>query len=222
MTPSRRSTWCGRKAQRCRRGGGPRRDRPGRTGTVRRPPLRTRSQSRRQSARPSGSFRPRGRAQCSGKRLEAVEHLITIVRRDRKWNDDGARKQLVQFFEAWGGPTQQVFEGRKRLASVLLLEKRAIRQRPRHKRDDDSAVCVWSTTMPTNVTYTARATCPNHYRCFHFPERCCSRAGKCRSTFSSRDTSPWSMTRFVRAASHRMIQPDPAHPGSKTGPTSIA
>jgi putative thioredoxin len=56
----------------------------------------------------------------SGKRLEAVEHLITIVRRDRKWNDDGARKQLVQFFEAWGGTDAATVEGRKRLSSVLF------------------------------------------------------------------------------------------------------
>src|SRR6195256_5448383 len=33
----------------------------------------------------------------AGKRQEALDHLIEIVRRDRKWNDDGARKQLVQF-----------------------------------------------------------------------------------------------------------------------------
>ena len=39
---------------------------------------------------------------ANGKRDDAVEHLIDIVKRDRKWNDDGARKQLVQFFEAWG------------------------------------------------------------------------------------------------------------------------
>ena len=39
---------------------------------------------------------------AKGKREDAVEHLIEIVKRDRKWNDDGARKQLVQFFEAWG------------------------------------------------------------------------------------------------------------------------
>ena len=56
----------------------------------------------------------------NGKRLEAVEHLITIVRRDRKWNDDGARKQLVQFFEAWGGTDAATVEGRKRLSSVLF------------------------------------------------------------------------------------------------------
>src|SRR6201989_1370642 len=38
-----------------------------------------------------------------GKRGEATAQLLEIVKRDRKWNDDGARKTLVQFFEAWGG-----------------------------------------------------------------------------------------------------------------------
>ena len=56
----------------------------------------------------------------SGNRLEAVEQLITIVRRDRKWNEDGARKQLVQFFEAWGPTDAATLEGRKRLSSVLF------------------------------------------------------------------------------------------------------
>src|SRR5277367_1711266 len=41
-----------------------------------------------------------------GRRQDALEHLISIVKRDRKWNDDGARKQLVQFFDAWGQPTK--------------------------------------------------------------------------------------------------------------------
>jgi putative thioredoxin len=55
-----------------------------------------------------------------GRRREAVDHLIEIVRRDRKWNDDGARKQLVQFFEAWGGADEATVEGRKRLSSILF------------------------------------------------------------------------------------------------------
>jgi putative thioredoxin len=54
------------------------------------------------------------------KRKEAVDHLIEIVKRDRKWNDDGARKQLVQFFEAWGPTDEATVEGRKRLSSVLF------------------------------------------------------------------------------------------------------
>jgi putative thioredoxin len=55
-----------------------------------------------------------------GKRAEAVDHLVDIVKRDRKWNDDGARKQLVQFFEAWGPTDEATVNGRKKLSSVLF------------------------------------------------------------------------------------------------------
>jgi putative thioredoxin len=55
-----------------------------------------------------------------GQRLDALEHLLAIVKRDRKWNDDGARKQLVQFFDAWGPTDEATIEGRKRLSSVLF------------------------------------------------------------------------------------------------------
>jgi putative thioredoxin len=55
-----------------------------------------------------------------GKRQEALDHLIEIVRRDRKWNDDGARKQLVQFFEAWGPTDEATVAGRRRLSSLLF------------------------------------------------------------------------------------------------------
>ncbi len=55
-----------------------------------------------------------------GQRLEALEQLISIVRRDRKWNDDGARKQLVQLFDAWGPTDEATIEGRKRLSSILF------------------------------------------------------------------------------------------------------
>jgi len=57
---------------------------------------------------------------AAGKRKEATTHLLEIVKRDRKWNDDGARKQLVQFFEAWGGSDEATVEGRKRLSTVLF------------------------------------------------------------------------------------------------------
>jgi putative thioredoxin len=55
-----------------------------------------------------------------GRRQDALEQLITIVKRDRKWNDDGARKQLVQFFDAWGPTDEATIEGRKRLSSILF------------------------------------------------------------------------------------------------------
>jgi putative thioredoxin len=56
----------------------------------------------------------------SGNRDGAVDQLLEIVRRDRKWNDDGARKQLVQLFDAWGPTDEATVEGRKRLSSVLF------------------------------------------------------------------------------------------------------
>jgi putative thioredoxin len=55
-----------------------------------------------------------------GRRMEALEQLIAIVKRDRKWNDDGARKQLVQFFDAWGATDEAAVEGRRRLSSILF------------------------------------------------------------------------------------------------------
>jgi putative thioredoxin len=57
---------------------------------------------------------------AQGKRIEAAEQLLAIVKRDRKWNDDGARKQLVQLFEAWGGADEATVEGRKRLSTILF------------------------------------------------------------------------------------------------------
>ena len=57
---------------------------------------------------------------AAGKRAEAADHLLAIVKRDRKWNEDGARKQLVQFFEAWGPIDEATVDGRKRLSSILF------------------------------------------------------------------------------------------------------
>jgi putative thioredoxin len=55
-----------------------------------------------------------------GQKAEAVEHLLELVRRDRKWNDEAARKQLVQLFEAWGFKDPAAIEGRRRLSSLLF------------------------------------------------------------------------------------------------------
>jgi putative thioredoxin len=57
---------------------------------------------------------------ASGKRAEATYQLLEIVKRDRKWNEDGARKQLVQFFEAWGPTDEATVDGRKRLSTILF------------------------------------------------------------------------------------------------------
>ena len=55
-----------------------------------------------------------------GDRDAAADHLLAIVKRDRKWNEDGARKQLVTFFEAWGPTDPATLEGRKKLSSILF------------------------------------------------------------------------------------------------------
>jgi putative thioredoxin len=57
---------------------------------------------------------------ANGRRMEALDQLIGIVKRDRKWHDDGARKQLVQLFDAWGPTDEATVEGRKRLSSILF------------------------------------------------------------------------------------------------------
>jgi putative thioredoxin len=57
---------------------------------------------------------------AKGRRQEAVDNLLDIVKRDRKWNDDGARKQLLQLFEAWGPTDEATVNGRKRLSSILF------------------------------------------------------------------------------------------------------
>ena len=57
---------------------------------------------------------------AAGKREDAIDHLIAIIKRDRKWNDDGARKQLVQLFDAWGPTDEATISGRKKLSSVLF------------------------------------------------------------------------------------------------------
>lgn len=57
---------------------------------------------------------------AAGDRLAAVQHLIEIIRQDRSFDDDGARRQLLTFFEAWGAKDPATKEGRRRLSSVLF------------------------------------------------------------------------------------------------------
>ena len=57
---------------------------------------------------------------AKGKREEAMDQLFEIVRRDRAWNEDAARKQLVEFFEAWGAKDPLTQTGRQRLSSLLF------------------------------------------------------------------------------------------------------
>ncbi|MBP2311313.1 thioredoxin family protein [Azospirillum soli] len=57
---------------------------------------------------------------AAGKREAAVDELLESVRRDREWNDQAARKQLVKFFEAFGPTDPLTVQTRRRLSSILF------------------------------------------------------------------------------------------------------
>ncbi|EWY42409.1 thioredoxin [Skermanella stibiiresistens SB22] len=57
---------------------------------------------------------------ASNKREEAVDELLEIVRRDREWNEQQARKQLVKFFEAFGPTDKLTLMARRKLSSILF------------------------------------------------------------------------------------------------------
>lgn len=51
---------------------------------------------------------------------EAADHLLKIIERDRTWNDEAARKQLITIFEAAGAGSDVTRAGRRRLSSILF------------------------------------------------------------------------------------------------------
>ena len=57
---------------------------------------------------------------AKGERNGALDELLTIVRKERGWNDEAARKQLVQLFDAWGPTDPATLAGRQKLSSLLF------------------------------------------------------------------------------------------------------
>jgi len=57
---------------------------------------------------------------AKGEKTKAADHLLAIIKKDRKWNDEAARKQLLQFFEAWGPMDEATIESRKKLSIILF------------------------------------------------------------------------------------------------------
>jgi putative thioredoxin len=55
-----------------------------------------------------------------GERDKAAEHLLTIMRKDRTFDDDGARRQLLAFFDVWGPKDPATIAARRRLSSILF------------------------------------------------------------------------------------------------------
>lgn len=57
---------------------------------------------------------------AANKREAAVDELLELVRRDREWNEQAARKQLLKFFEAFGPTDPLTLSARRRLSSILF------------------------------------------------------------------------------------------------------
>ncbi|MBY3028854.1 thioredoxin [Rhizobium leguminosarum] len=55
-----------------------------------------------------------------GRRDEAADHLLLIMRKDRAFDDDGARRQLLQFFEVWGFKDPATVAARRKLSAMLF------------------------------------------------------------------------------------------------------
>ena len=55
---------------------------------------------------------------AKGDRAAAADQLLELIRRDRSWNDQAARKQLLQLFEAWGLMDPESVAARRKLSAI--------------------------------------------------------------------------------------------------------
>ena len=55
-----------------------------------------------------------------GDRQAAADHLLFIMKRDRSFDDDGARRELLQFFDVWGPKDPATISARRKLSSILF------------------------------------------------------------------------------------------------------
>jgi putative thioredoxin len=55
---------------------------------------------------------------ANGDRAGAADQLLEIIGRDRKWNEEAARKQLLQLFEAWGLMDPASVAARRKLSAI--------------------------------------------------------------------------------------------------------
>jgi putative thioredoxin len=56
----------------------------------------------------------------AGQREEGIDELLTLYRKDRAWNDEAARKQLVKFFEVMGPTDPLTLSSRRRLSTLMF------------------------------------------------------------------------------------------------------
>jgi putative thioredoxin len=57
---------------------------------------------------------------AAGQQEAAADALLDIIRRDRTWNDEAARQQLLKLFDAWGPTDPHTLAARRQLSSILF------------------------------------------------------------------------------------------------------
>jgi putative thioredoxin len=57
---------------------------------------------------------------AGGRRAEAADALLHIIKHDRSWNEDAARLQLLKLFEAWGLTDPATLAARRKLSALLF------------------------------------------------------------------------------------------------------
>lgn len=57
---------------------------------------------------------------AAGEQAAAIDQILELIRRDREWNEQAARKQLLKFFEALGPTDPLTVAARRRLSSILF------------------------------------------------------------------------------------------------------
>ena len=57
---------------------------------------------------------------AKGEHQDAISHLLYIIEKDKMWNDEAARKNLLEIFNALGPSNEVAIEGRKKLSSILF------------------------------------------------------------------------------------------------------
>ncbi|HBF32436.1 thioredoxin [Rhizobium sp.] len=55
-----------------------------------------------------------------GRRDEAADHLLLVMKKDRTFDDDGARRQLLELFDVWGPKDPATIQARRKLSAVLF------------------------------------------------------------------------------------------------------
>jgi putative thioredoxin len=56
----------------------------------------------------------------TGEREAAIDELLALFKRDREWDEQAARKQLVKFFEVMGPTDPLTLSARRRLSSLMF------------------------------------------------------------------------------------------------------